>query len=337
MHVRVIRSSQCDRSIYTRYVRVFVSGHYEVLPLEGRNAGFRAWLIRRYHAQEGRTPSGTAVGDALDVLKAEAQFSGLIREAYTRPASHAGKLYLNLSNDTWDVVEVDAEGWRIVHDPPVCFIRVKGMLPLPRPEAGGTLRDLLQLFNIPEGSDLAKLILGWLIGSLMPGGAYAHLCIHGQQGSVKSTLTKMLRLIVDPNEALSRSLPKEERDLVIAARNAHIVAFENVSRLPDWLSDALCCLSTGTGLSTRRLYTDDDEVIFSVKRPVILNGIAAVAVRGDLIDRCIVISLPPIPEELRRTEAEVWEAFQAAHPGMLGALLTAASTALRRLPEANPD
>src|SRR5262249_22797259 len=106
---------------------------------------------------------------------------------------------------------------------------------------------------------------------------------------------------------------------------------ENLSRLPEWLSDALCRLATGSGFATRALYSDAEEALFAAQRPVILNGIEAVATRGDLLDRAIVLSLPPIMEEERQDETTFWQTFTAAHPALLGAVLDVVSGALSRL------
>jgi hypothetical protein len=179
------------------------------------------------------------------------------------------------------------------------------------------------------------LLIGWLIGTLMPDGPYAHLALNGEQGSAKSTTTRLLRAIVDPNEAMARTMPKEERDLAIAAKNSRIIAFDNLSYLPEWLSDALCRLSTGAADGTRKLYSDDEEALFSAKRPVIFNGIEEIATRGDLIDRLILVSLTPPTK--RMPESELWAAFDQARPTILGGLLNTASLALRRRPLVQMD
>ena len=90
---------------------------------------------------------------------------------------------------------------------------------------------------------------------------------------------------------------------MIAATNGHVVAFDNLSRLPGDLSDNLAVLATGGGFAVRQLYTNREEVIFQAQRPIILNGIGQVATRGDLLDRAVVVTMPPIPDELRKDEA----------------------------------
>jgi hypothetical protein len=107
------------------------------------------------------------------------------------------------------------------------------------------------------------------------------------------------------------------------------LAFDNLSGIRDQLSDALCRLATGGGFATRQLYTDDEEIIFSAKRPIILNGIDDIATRGDLQERSLLVSLPSIPEERRVEEATFWADFEAAKPRIFGALLDGLSASLR--------
>ena len=90
------------------------------------------------------------------------------------------------------------------------------------------------------------------------------------------------------------------------------------------------------GFATRQLYTDQDEVLLDATRPVILNGIEEVVERPDLADRAIFLTLEPIPDDKRRLEAELWTAFEADRPRILGALLDAVVTGLVRLPEIRP-
>jgi len=63
---------------------------------------------------------------------------------------------------------------------------------------------------------------------------------------------------------------------------------------------------------------------------VILNGITVPVTKMDLTDRSYFISLPNIPPEKRRTEKDLWRAFDKMRPHLLGAILTAVSCALRQ-------
>jgi hypothetical protein len=153
--------------------------------------------------------------------------------------------------------------------------------------------------------------------------------LHGEQGTAKSTTTRILRHLIDPNESPLRTVPRNDRDLMIAASNAWVHAFDNLSYLPLWFADALCRLATGGGFSTRKLRTDDDEVLFSSRLPLILTSIGELATRGDLLERAIVLHLPHIPRHKRITEQQFWQTFEAKRPVLLGALLDIVSAALR--------
>ena len=131
--------------------------------------------------------------------------------------------------------------------------------------------------------------------------------------------------------------PREDRDLFIAANNGHVLAFDNVSGLPFWISDTICRLATGGGFSVRQLYTDQDEILFEAQRPMILNGIEDIVERPDLADRSLFLTLDSIPKSKRLPEREIMAKFDVARPAILGGLLDAMVLGLKRLPETKLD
>src|SRR5579872_5121171 len=176
----------------------------------------------------------------------------------------------------------------------------------PHPGSGGKLDALRPFVNTPTDADWV-LLASWLVAALSARGPYPVLVLHGEQGSAKSTTARVLRALVDPSTVPLRSEPKEARDLMIAAKHGWMLAYDNLSHLVPWLSDAICRLSTGGGFGTRQLYTDEDEILFDAMRPVIIDGIEELATRGDLLDRSIILRLPPIPDNRRRPEADFWQ------------------------------
>ncbi|MRG94634.1 DNA polymerase [Polyangium spumosum] len=303
-------------------------GHKENWPV--RSKQFSRWLVRRYFHHTASAPNTQALQEALSLLEARAQFEGDEEPVHVRVAAKNGAGYLDLGDRDWRAVEITSSGWQIVANPPVKFRRPRGMQPLPVPVPGGNVTELRPYVNV--GSDEAfYLLVSWLVGAMKPRGPYVILALQGEQASAKSTTARVLRRLVDPSTAPLRRAPHDERDLMIAAQNGWVMSFDNLSGLPVWLSDAICCIATGGGLSTRELFTDDDEILFSASRPVILNGIDAIAVRADLADRSMVSTLPPIPEDRRQDEATFWTSFEQASPRILGALLDGVSTALRNI------
>jgi hypothetical protein len=167
--------------------------------------------------------------------------------------------------------------------------------------------------------------VAWLLATLRASGPYPLLAISGEQGSAKTVLSKLLKALIDPNVAPVRALAREERDLVIAANNSHVLAFDNLSGLPHALSDAFCRLATGASFGLRQLYTDADEVLFQAARPILLNGIEDVISRPDLADRALFLTLAPIADRRRRSERQLWRDFEEARPRILGSFLDAAA------------
>ena len=309
---------------FDAYVTIEGGGHGENYPLISR--AFKQWLSRQFYLEQGKAAGSQAVQDALSVLGGKAIYEGAERQVYNRLAGHEGKIYLDLANREWEVVEIDAAGWKVVSTPRVKFRRTKGMLPVPHPVVGGDINTLRRFVNVSNGD--WPLLLAWLVAALRHVGPYPVLVLNGEHGSAKSTTGKVLRRLVDPNKADLRAEPKDPRDLMIAATNGLVIAIDNISHIPTWLSDALCRLATGGGFSTRTLYENDEEMIFDAQRPVILNGINEIVTRGDLLDRALTLVCPVIPEDDRRTEEKFWEEFEQARPVILGALLTAVSHAM---------
>ena len=311
------------------YADVRIDGHRETMPVRSR--GFNRWLRKLYRDETGRGAPQEALTHAVENLDAEAAWAEQ-RKVHIRTASHNGRLYIDLSDDSWRVVEIDDGSWQILSNPPeVRFRRTPTMKSLPVPLKGDSVQGINALrgfLNVGEGDFV--LCVAWLLASLRDAGPYPLLVLTGEQGTAKSTAARLLRSLVDPARPPTRGMPRDERDVVIAARNRLVLALDNLSGLPTWLSDTLCRLSTGEGYLTRALYTDSAEVVFEALRPVILTGIENPSVRGDLADRSIIIRLAPIADTARRTESELMDAFEEVRPRIFGALLDGLSEGLRR-------
>jgi len=301
-----------------------------------RSTAFRQ-VVRAIYAERNPRQTDTglmlpgSVGDKA-MIEAVQQFEALAnmpsaakREPALRTIRAGGSIWIDRGADDWSLIEVTPAGWQVVKGADVPLIRADAMRALPVPErkaAPGALDRLRKLLNLgPDQDDDFKLIVCWLLSTLWPSGPYAILALDGEQGSGKSTASRLVRSLTDPNKAPLRSPPRKEDDLVVAANAGRIVALDNVSFIDADMADVLCRMATGAGLSKRRLYTDDEEHIVHVCRPVLLNGITSLMSRGDMADRCIVATLPRIPDDMRRLEADIEKDFAAAAPGILAALL----------------
>ena len=308
------------------YATIDVNGHRETWPL--RSKEFRSLLERELYRANGKMPSDKKVRDTLRTMEGQALFDGPELPVHFRVAEHDEAIYIDLGNDQWQSVRVTPEGWEVASSSPVKFRRTATTRALSVPEQGGSIDELRPFVNVRSEDDW-KLLVSFLVSAFRPEGPYPALVISGQQGSAKSTLTRVMRGLIDPNEAPIRTFPRSERDLFISASSSWVQAFDNLSGLSARNSDALCRLATGGSFVARKLYTDGDEAVFTATRPVILNGIEAVVGRSDLLDRSIMLQLPSLAKSERRDERSFWQEFEVVRPRILGALLDGVSTALR--------
>ncbi len=320
------------------YCDWYVAGHRETHPL--RSSGCKALLRREYYLRHKGSPNAEAMTQALEMLSAKALYDGAVHAVHLRMAHVDGAIYLDLCDKDWRQVEITEDGWQLVDDSPVRFVRKKKMLPIPEPEHGGaipTLGGLCDHLNLDSDSDEFKLLVGWLLGTLRGKGPFPVLGIGGEQGSAKSDMLYLMKRLVDPTKGGLRGPPKDDRDLFISALNGYILAFDNFSHISPGLADSICRLATGAGFSTRALFTDDDEVVFDGQRPIAITSIADVQTRSDLADRSMLVTLKAIPKNKRKLQEDVYRDFDAARPKILGALLNVVAHGLMRYPDVRPN
>lgn len=299
----------------------------EVFAVESK--AFRRYLGKQFYSETSKIAGAQAIDDAVSAVVGECLYSGSSNHVYTRIAGSMDEVSVDLCDGTGRVVGITQDGW-VLGDSGRGgrkFVTRSGMEPLPVPTTGGDLEDFRKLVNIQERSTWV-LLLGWIVGCFHPTGPYPVLSISGGHGSGKSTLCEMVRQLVDPTDTPLRSPPDNERDLMIAGSNSHILSFDNVSKFSPDMSDALCRISTGGGFATRELYSNDEERRFNEVKPVLLNGIGDILSREDLRNRAIILPLNPIGQERRLSESEIWAKFDEIRPGILGCILDAVAVAL---------
>jgi hypothetical protein len=313
------------------YVDLEIDGHRETCRV--RSAAFRGWLRQRFYKATGGGCNSDALLTAVETIAARAMYEkGHVEQAvHTRIAGYGEAIYIDLGDPQWRAIEVTKDGWKVVDKPPVRFHRTSTLCALPEPERNGDINLLKDFCNV-KTEDEFVLLIAFMLGALRPGTNYPVLAVAGEQGTCKTSLLRCIAALTDPREPKERSLPRDEDNLITAAKYQHVLSFDNVSGIPDWLSDALCRLSTGGGVGKRKLYTDDEESLFSGRRPIMLNGVEEVVRRPDLVERVIMLVLGVIPEAQRREEEEMLADFAAKAPKIFGALLDGLVAGLRNLP-----
>jgi hypothetical protein len=310
------------------YATAFVKGHRETWPIG--SSDFRLYLGKLYWEKYRDGVTENAMQQARATLAARALYDGPEQPVHYRVAHSDGKIYVDLGNKAHNIVEISSQGWEIVQNAPVRFVRHKNMLALPMPAHGGSLDELRPFINVEHGDDFV-LVKSFLVGIFQPAGPFVFLALKGEQGSAKSSAAEFLKSLIDPTIDQEWSLIKDDRTLAIAAQANWVLNFGNVSYVSPEVSDTLCRLSTGGGHVERKLYTDDESKRFAYKRPVILNGIGEVVARPDLMDRTMAVRLAVITDDKRKDETTLKAEFEATRPKILGALFNHVAAGLRDL------
>ncbi|MFL6421685.1 MAG: hypothetical protein ACJ71P_20080 [Nitrososphaeraceae archaeon] len=307
----------------TPYAAVRIGEHIETLPL--KSSRFKNWLCHIYYNSENNVLNSEALSNVINVLKAKAEFDGNSKSLGIRVTTNVNELsfsiYYDLTNKDWQVIKITKDGWS-VEDAPVIFKRYSNQQPQVYPckskEYPPDIFDrFMKLINV-KGEDNQLLLKCYIISLFYPEIPKPILMLHGEQGSAKSTLQELIRMLVDPSNIRTLTFPRDISELVQKLSHNYIAYFDNVSLIPEWISNQLCRAVTGSGFSKRELYTDDDDIIYNFKRCIGFNGINLGATKADLLDRGIIIELERIPREKERRLEEIWTEFDSVKPELLG-------------------
>ncbi len=313
-----------DGEIFVSFeVNIGEDSHFENHPI--RSPGAQGWIRRYLRRTKNSPPSASDVENFTNDLISKAYEDNLRTETFLRVGGYEGKIYVDLGSSDWKCAEIDGIGWRIIQQSPIAFRRNAHMHPLPIPEKGGSLELLNELANFPSRTDYL-LFTSFLVNAYHPTGPYFHLLLIGEKGSAKSSVARLIQKLLHPSSSSLKGPPKDEDNLVIEAYHNRIVMIDNENDLGKWLGNALCRLATGTGMSSRSLYTNRDQMAFKVARPALVTAHIVPSSQTDLIERSIIVNLErPTPYV---TEKKLNLKFNEIGGKILGAIFDAISIAL---------
>ncbi len=316
------------------YAVLVHAGVRRTLKLRGRE--FRRWLAGTFYATTDRAANNEALATAMNVLEAKATFDGRQLTLSNRFAMRDEAIYIDMADSEWRVIKVTANGWEIMQKPPVLFRRYSHQMALPVPVRGGKLSDVHHHLAIKDADD-KLLVEAWLVACAFENLPRPAINFHGPQGASKSTSARILKALTDPSVTDSVDLGKAPADLAQVLDHHAVPCFDNVSSIPSWSADMLCRAVTGGAFSKRELFSDDQDIILTFKRAIIITGINIPTHAPDLLDRLLLIELERIAPDKRLDESTFWKQFDADRPRLFGALLDGLAGAIQHLPSLKLD
>lgn len=311
------------------YIAVDINGHKETMAI--KSAKCKSYQTKLYYEHTGSALSSDAISQVSKVFEMKALFSGEEQELEKRLTSYEDNYYYDLCDKNWSSVKYGEDGVELLADTPTLFLRTRNMKEQQKPDLTAEPKDLFDLvkkhFRFKKLADII-LFTVYLVTNFIPDIAHVVMVLFGEKGAAKSTTMRMIKKIVDPSIQELLSMPSSKQDLALTLFNNYMPCFDNLDALSAEKSDMLCMAATGGAITKRTLYTDSDETILEIKRPIGINGINVVATRPDLIDRSILLELERIRKDERRTERSIWKSFDKDIPKFLGAIFNTVHQAL---------
>ena len=298
----------------------------------------RDWLIAAFDRDHHQPPSPYALRQTIRTLAARANCSGTSVSVQRRVASrgnprHPDAILLDLANPQGEIVEITPQGWQVTTHPATPFLHSRGNIELPPPNQQPATNNqplpiLQRLLNLTEAD--AHRATVWLLAALHPHGPHPILVLEGPPSSGKSTAARMLRAIIDPSAAPLYSLPSSEPELLALATLNWILAFDHTGQVRPNISATLCRLATGAAVRQREKGDDREPTVQELHRPILITAASGWNPGESLANRALTLRLKPL--STRRTEAELFQEFEAIRPTLLAALCHATATALSAKP-----
>jgi hypothetical protein len=184
------------------HAAISINGHLEIVALRSRR--FRNWIAGTVYKDTDVVIDSQTIKDIIGVLSAEAEFNNeetikLDLRVAARTDNNNTVWFIDLTNKDWEFIVINGDGWNIINNT-IIFRRFPNQSPqvYPSREYPENIFDkFMDLLNI-EGDDNRLLLKCYIITMFIPGVPKVILMLHGEQGSAKTTLEELIKMIVDP-------------------------------------------------------------------------------------------------------------------------------------------
>ena len=311
------------------YAQVAIGARTEIRRLD--SPAFRDWLIEGCREHQLDLPSEPMIRNVVNFLELAARRNRRSAPVFLRVGGNGedarSTYYLDLGDASGRAVQIRADGWSVVKRPGTHFRRPDGLLPLPVPGKNGSIEILRSYVNLSEGHFRRAIV--WLAAALLPCGPHPALIIRGDAGSARSTLARVLKLLIDPQANPILTGHQNASDLMAASLDTWLMAYDDVGLMPGWLSMTLSDLVRSRVVATDSIHRGKELSMPLASRPIILSGVENGNEQFRPSPLCIHLELRSILFDDRRAENEFWRSFQADYPRILGGILDVLVEGLR--------
>lgn len=326
--IEVIKGSELFLTEYSNKEMIYLAGNGTQRRLYALySKDFSDFLIWGFKSLYSEFVAAPMFGKHIEECAVEARIAGNKMFEYRRIAFENNNIYYNLNNRDNEIIKIHESGVVVLgqdklslKDP--IFVSSSNMGVQVKPEASdaAALPEILsKYFILASDADLVLLICT-IAAWFWPNQPRPILILSGPAGSGKTLASEFIQRILDPSKNRCNSLPNNTRDLASVLANNYLCVFDNISNIKPEVSDVLCQSIDLGAFSARKLYTDGEVHTNAFRNCLIMNGIGNFANRGDLVDRCVKISLQRISTQQREQLSDLRQKFQKDLPIILGAV-----------------
>jgi len=290
----------------------------QLLPVRG--GMFKGHLAEAEFDRTGQVPGAETIRAALTIIEARARRGRRLVLANRVARGEDGAIWIDMADKNGRAIRVTPDGWEIVDRPPPLFRRYAHQQSLPVPIHGGDARKMLEFVNLPDPRDRMLFVIS-TVTALVPDIPQPLMIFVGPQGSAKSTAACMRRRLVDPSATPTLITKNQPDEVVLALDQNYMPILDNVTAIAGWYSDILCQAVTGGSFAKRQLFTDQDQVLMTFRRPITITALNLPRTPADLPDRALVLSFERIDATKRMPERQLWAKFETELPSIFGGIL----------------
>lgn len=320
------------------HAQIHVADHDEIIRVE--SSKFKRHLARLfYEKNQNKVINSESITNAIQVIQAKAEYEGQTIPLSLRVAWHDGNIYYDMSNDKWQCLKISNQNCELLsHSSYPLFVRFNQTAQAePVVHYDSDIFDkFLELTNLKRDQDRI-LLKAYIVSLFIPDIPHTMLILHGEQGSAKSTLQTLIKKLVDPSKPTLLTIHINRTEFVQQVAHNHVAYYDNVKRTPRWLSDEACKAVTGIGQTKRKLYSDDDDIVYEYKRCLGFSGINISLTEPDALDRSLLIELDRVPIEKRKIESDITAEFMKLRPALLGYIFDILVKVLQIIPTVKLD
>jgi len=231
-----------------------------------------------------------------------------------------GHNFIDMNRNDGKYICVSNGKWSIENNSHTIFRRDTNLRSLPMPIHGGDPKAIFKYINVTSPQQ-EMLLLACLCCIPLSNIQRPIINLEGPPDSGKTTTGQILKRVFDPCVVDKTTLGSNLDNMILSMVHDAVPLIDNISSIPQSISDTFCKAITGDGYKKRRHYTDDEMYSKAYRRPLIITGISSSSRKADFLSRCVTIKLKKINIAERLLETEIDEALNKDMKYILGGCL----------------